>query len=160
MSPIRAAALVARCRDRCTGWADARGLRATDARAQQRSGPDRGSPCGVGRPSLSRTREFTKTVHQISTGCSLPSSTGGIPKAKSEFPTVRVTDMCNASTARFVMPPWSGRQMTSFLSQSKPRNTHLVASYSLSCLEGVLAETQLLPRTPVSRRSVCIVMNS
>ena len=23
------------------------------------------------------------------------------------------------------MPPWSGRQMTSFLSQSKPRNTHL-----------------------------------
>jgi hypothetical protein len=24
------------------------------------------------------------------------------------------------------MTPWSGRQMTSFISQSKPRNTHLV----------------------------------
>jgi hypothetical protein len=26
------------------------------------------------------------------------------------------------------MPPWSGRQMTSFLSQCKPRNTHLGAA--------------------------------
>jgi hypothetical protein len=33
--------------------------------------------------------------------------------------------MCNASTARSVLPPWSGCQMTSFLSQSEPRNTHL-----------------------------------
>jgi hypothetical protein len=33
--------------------------------------------------------------------------------------------MCNASTARSVVSPWSGRQMTSYLSQSEPRNTHL-----------------------------------
>ena len=28
------------------------------------------------------------------------------------------------------MPPWSGRRMTSFLSQSKPRNTHLGVAIS------------------------------
>ena len=89
---------------------------------------DRGSPCGVGRPSLSKTPEFATTVHQIRAGRWLPSRTGGNPKAKKEFPAVRVTDMCNASTARYVMAPWSGRQMTSFSSQSTSRNTHLAHS--------------------------------
>ncbi len=53
---------------------------------------------------------------------------GLLPKmgAKSAFPAVRVTDRRNASPARSVIPPWSGRQMASFLSQCKPRNTHLV----------------------------------
>ena len=44
--------------------------------------------------------------------------------------------MCNASTARSVMTPRSGRQMTSFISQSKPRNTHLGSLRALRVTRG------------------------
>ena len=39
------------------------------------------------------------------------------------------------------MPPRSGRQMTSFLSQSQSRNTHL--AYSPTLVEGAFAEIRM-----------------
>ena len=64
--------------------------------------------------------------------------------------------MCNASTARSVVSPWSGRQMTSYLSQSEPRNTHLGLLSLSNCLGnhplGTSTAVQLCPKRNEGRR--------
>jgi low temperature requirement protein LtrA len=64
-----------RGRDRCAGWADARGLCDTIARAQRRSSLDSNRSCGVGDPSLPGTRALATPAHHahhVSEGWSPP----------------------------------------------------------------------------------------